>query len=133
MIGLSRKQKKTLWRILAAGALCIVVALLPLEGGWRALAFAVPYLIVGWDVLRGAALNILHGQVFDEKFLMAVATLERVTRDAQVLGEKKVKISRDEVKAIVRGSSLRVWSDALLKRQYGKLRERTVRNLEAAR
>ena len=75
MIGLSRKQKKTLWRILAAGALCIVAALLPLEGGWRALAFAVPYLIVGWDVLRGAALNILHGQVFDEKFLMAVATL----------------------------------------------------------
>ena len=75
MIGLSRKQKKTLWCILAAGALCIVAALLPLEGGWRALAFAVPYLIVGWDVLRGAALNILHGQVFDEKFLMAVATL----------------------------------------------------------
>ena len=75
MIGLSRKQKKTLWRILAAGALCVVAALLPLEGAWRALAFAVPYLIVGWDVLRGAALNILHGQVFDEKFLMAVATL----------------------------------------------------------
>ena len=65
--------------------------------------------------------------------LMAVATLERVTRDAQVLGEKKVKITRAEVKAIVRGSSLRVWSDALLKRQYGKLRARTVRNLEAAR
>lgn len=65
--------------------------------------------------------------------LMAVATLERVTRDAQVLGEKKVKITRAEVKSIVRGSSLRVWSDALLKRQYGKLRARTVRNLEAAR
>ena len=39
------------------------------------LLFAVPYLIVGYDVLWGAMRNILHGQVFDEKFLMAVATL----------------------------------------------------------
>jgi len=72
---MSRKQKKTLLRIIAAALLCIVAALLPLEGVWKALAFAVPYLIIGYDVLRGAALGILHGQVFDEKFLMAIATL----------------------------------------------------------
>ncbi len=72
---MSRKQKKTLLRIIAAAVLCIVAALLPLEGVWKALAFAVPYLIVGYDVLWGAARNIGNGQVFDEKFLMAVATL----------------------------------------------------------
>jgi len=72
---MSRKQKKTLLRIIAAAVLSIVAALLPLEGVWKALAFAVPYLIIGYDVLRGAALGILHGQVFDEKFLMAIATL----------------------------------------------------------
>ena len=72
---MSRKQKKTLLRMIAAAVLCIVAALLPLEGTWKALAFAVPYLIVGYDVLWGAARNIGHGQVFDEKFLMAVATL----------------------------------------------------------
>ncbi len=72
---MSRKQKKTLLRIIAAALLCIVAALLPLEGVWKALAFAVPYLIIGYDVLRGAALGIIHGQVFDEKFLMAIATL----------------------------------------------------------
>ena len=72
---MSRKQKKTLLRMIAAAVLCIVAAHLPLEGIWKALAFAVPYLIVGYDVLWGAARNIGHGQVFDEKFLMAVATL----------------------------------------------------------
>ena len=72
---MTRKQKNTLLRIVVSAVLCVAAALLPLEGGWKALAFAVPYLIVGYDVLRGAALNILHGQVFDEKFLMAVATL----------------------------------------------------------
>ena len=72
---MSRRQKKTLLRIIAAAVLCIVAALLPLEGIWRALAFAVPYLVIGYDVLWGAARNIAHGQVFDEKFLMAIATL----------------------------------------------------------
>ena len=69
------RQKKTLFRILAAALLTLVAALLPLEGLWRGLAFAVPYLVIGWDVLWGAIRNILNGQVFDEKFLMAVATL----------------------------------------------------------
>ena len=72
---MTRRQKKTLWRIAAAALLTAAAALLPLEGLPRALAFAVPYLIIGWDVLWSAARNIAHGQVFDEKFLMALATL----------------------------------------------------------
>ena len=69
------KQKKTLYRILAAALLTLAAALLPLEGIWRGIAFAVPYLIIGWDVLWGALRNILNGQVFDEEFLMALATI----------------------------------------------------------
>ena len=72
---MTRKQKRTLWRIAAAAVLCVVIALLPVEGLWRGLLFAIPYLIVGYDVLWSAIRNILHGQVFDEKFLMAIATL----------------------------------------------------------
>ncbi|MBR1457561.1 MAG: cadmium-translocating P-type ATPase, partial [Oscillospiraceae bacterium] len=72
---MTRKQKRTLWRIAAAAVTCVAAALLPAEGVWRGLLFAVPYLIVGYDVLWSAIRNILHGQVFDEKFLMAIATL----------------------------------------------------------
>ena len=72
---MTRKQKRTLWRIVAAAVLCVVIALLPVEGFWRGVLFAVPYLIVGYDVLWSAVRNILHGQVFDEQFLMAIATL----------------------------------------------------------
>ena len=49
--------------------------LAPLEGVWRLLLFLVPYAVVGWDVLWKAVRNILHGQVFDENFLMALATV----------------------------------------------------------
>ncbi len=72
---MTKKQKRTLLRILLAGLLLAAAALLPLEGLWKALAFAVPWLVIGWDVLRDAIRNILHGQVFDEKFLMALATV----------------------------------------------------------
>lgn len=72
---MSGKQKKKLLRILLAAALTLIAALLPLEGGWRLAAFAIPYLAAGWDVLWGAARNIAHGQLFDEQFLMGIATL----------------------------------------------------------
>ena len=72
---MTRRQKKTLLRILAAAVLTVAASLLPVTGLVRALVFVVPYLIVGWDVLWSAVRNIAHGQVFDEKFLMAVATL----------------------------------------------------------
>ena len=72
---MTNKQKKTLIRIVSAGVLTVIAALIPLDGIWKRLAFAVPYLVIGWDVLWSAVRNIAHGQVFDEKFLMAVATL----------------------------------------------------------
>ena len=72
---MSARQKKKLLRILLAAALLAGAALLPAEGLWKALAFAVPWLVIGWDVLWSALRNILRGQVFDEKFLMALATV----------------------------------------------------------
>ena len=72
---MTKKQKKTLIRIVSAGVLTVIAVLIPLDGIWKGLAFAVPYLVIGWDVLWSAVRNIAHGQVFDEKFLMAVATL----------------------------------------------------------
>ena len=79
---LTRKQKKTLWRILASGVLLIAAALAPVEGLWRLPLFLAPYFLVGWDILWKAARNIAHGQVFDENFLMCVATI-----GALILGE----------------------------------------------
>ncbi len=74
---MSKKQKKILIRIIAAGILLIIAALLPLEENslLRLAAFLVPYGIIGWDVLWKAIRNIKNGQVFDENFLMAVATV----------------------------------------------------------
>ena len=72
---MSKKQKRILIRILIAAALTAGAWLAPLDGAWEAAAFAVPYLVIGYDVLWGSLRNILHGQVFDEMFLMSVATL----------------------------------------------------------
>ena len=74
---MSKKQKNILIRIIAAGVLLIVAALLPLEEKSlaRLVTFLVPYGIIGWDVLWKAARNIKNGQVFDENFLMTVATV----------------------------------------------------------
>ena len=74
---MSKKQKNILIRIISAGILLIIAALLPLEEKslLRLAAFLVPYGIIGWDVLWKAIRNIKNGQVFDENFLMAVATV----------------------------------------------------------
>ena len=96
---MTKKQKRTLWRILLSAALLAVVALLPLPTLWLPGAlplvsvshvsqdgsaafslapwvlYLVPYLLIGWDVLWKAVRNIAHGQVFDENFLMAIATV----------------------------------------------------------
>ena len=72
---MTKKQKKMLTRILIAGALMILFSLLPLEGALRFALFMVPYLVVGYDILRKAAKGIWNRQVFDECFLMAVATV----------------------------------------------------------
>ncbi|WP_295580186.1 heavy metal translocating P-type ATPase [uncultured Oscillibacter sp.] len=75
MASLSKKQKTMLWRILTAAVLLIAAKLLPLEGPAAAACFLAPYAVIGWDVLWRAVRNIAHGQVFDENFLMALATV----------------------------------------------------------
>ena len=76
---LTRKQKKMLYRIITAFALLVVAAIVThlIELPWwvNLLIFIVPYVISGYDVLKTAVINLLHGQVFDEKFLMMVATV----------------------------------------------------------
>ncbi|MEE1014068.1 MAG: heavy metal translocating P-type ATPase [Clostridia bacterium] len=72
---MTRKQKRMLRRILVSLGLFVLALLLPLEGIWRLAAFLVPYGVIGWDILKKAGLNIGHGQVFDENFLMALASL----------------------------------------------------------
>ena len=72
---MSKKQKRMLSRVLASAVLFVVVLLLPTEGWLRLLTFLIPYAIIGWDVLWRAVRNIAHGQVFDENFLMSLATV----------------------------------------------------------
>lgn len=76
---MTKKQKKTLYRILAAAALLIAVACLtefvPMPQLAQFALHLIPYLVIGWDVLRKAFLGIIHGEVFDENFLMAIATV----------------------------------------------------------
>ena len=73
---MTKKQKKMLYRIIAALALVLVLKLLPpLPTSVELLLYCIPYLVVGWDVLRKALLGIKNRQPFDECFLMAVATV----------------------------------------------------------
>ncbi len=62
-------------KLVVSAVLLVAAYLLPLEGVWRLAAFLLPYLIVGYEVLWEAASNIIHGEVFDEAFLMALATI----------------------------------------------------------
>ena len=72
---MTRKQKKMLVRIAASAVLLIAAVLVPYQGLWRFALFLPAYFVIGWDVLWKAARNIAHGQVFDENFLMALATV----------------------------------------------------------
>lgn len=62
-------------RIAASAVLLVAAVLIPYEGPWRFVLFLPAYFVIGWDVLWKAARNIAHGQVFDENFLMALATV----------------------------------------------------------
>lgn len=64
-----------LTRIVISAVLVVICYLLPLEGIWRFIAFMIPYIIVGYDILRKAFKGIMNKQVFDENFLMATATV----------------------------------------------------------
>ena len=81
---MNRKQKKVLIRILAAAVLMILFSLLPIEGYLAFGLFMIPYLIIGYDILKKAVKGILNRQVFDENFLMAVATVGAI-----ILGDYK--------------------------------------------
>ncbi|MBQ4290488.1 MAG: cadmium-translocating P-type ATPase [Clostridia bacterium] len=72
---MTKKQKKALIRILIAAALLTVLMLTPSFGQLKLILYAAVYLEIGYDVLRKAGLGILRGRVFDENFLMALATL----------------------------------------------------------
>ena len=72
---MTRKQKKMLVRIAVSAVLLIAAALVPYQGLWRFALFLPAYFVIGWDVLWRAVRNIAHGQVFDENFLMALATV----------------------------------------------------------
>ena len=73
---MTRKQKKVFIRILIAAVLVLALLFIPIENPWLRLAlFMVPYLVIGYDILRKAFLGVIHGEVFDENFLMAVATV----------------------------------------------------------
>ena len=72
---MNRKQKRSLYTILAAAALFVVALLLPVEGVWELLIYLIPYGLIGWRVIWKAVKNISRGQVFDENFLMCVASI----------------------------------------------------------
>ena len=72
---MTKKQKKMAFRIVIAAILMIVFALLPIDGIFRFVMFLIPYLIIGYDILLKALKGIKNRQVFDENFLMAVATV----------------------------------------------------------
>lgn len=79
---MSKKQKKVLIRIIIAAILVVAVSFIPVTGYAKLGLFLIPYLVIGYDILRKAGLGIINGKVFDENFLMAIATI-----GAMALGE----------------------------------------------
>ena len=79
---MTKKQKKMLKRILIASVLMVVLAFLPVTGLLKFALYMVPYLVIGHDILRKAFLGVKNKQMFDESFLMAVATVGAI-----ILGE----------------------------------------------
>ena len=72
---MNKKQKRVLARIIAAAILMVGLAFLPVQGYLRFALYMIPYLVIGYDILKKAVKGILNRQVFDENFLMAVATV----------------------------------------------------------
>ncbi len=80
---MTKKQKKVLIRIIVSAVLVVALSLISVENPYvRLVLFLIPYFIIGYDILRKAVLGIINGQVFDENFLMAIATVGAI-----VLGE----------------------------------------------
>ena len=81
---MNKKQKKMLTRIIIATVLLVILSFLPVDGYLKMALYMVPYLVIGYDILKKAWKGILNKQVFDENFLMAVATIGAI-----VLGDYK--------------------------------------------
>lgn len=77
--GMTKKQIKMITRIIVSAVSCVAAFLIThfvsMAWYWRLAIFSVPYLIIGYDILIGAIRNILHGHIFDEEFLMVIATI----------------------------------------------------------
>lgn len=77
---MNKKQKKVLLRIVITAILLVVLKILPIDNGYlKFVLFLIPYLVIGYDILRKAIKGIFNKQVFDENFLMAVATVGAIT------------------------------------------------------
>ena len=85
---MNKKQKKMLIRIIVAAILVVAFSLLPIEGYVQFGLFMIPYLVIGYDILKKAGKGIMNRQVFDENFLMAVATMGAI-----LLGDYKEGVS----------------------------------------
>lgn len=73
---MTRKQKKMLVRIIISFVLLLAVIIIPIENKYiQLIAALIPFFIIGWDILYRSARNICHGQIFDENFLMSIATI----------------------------------------------------------
>ena len=77
---MTKKQKKMLWRIIATAVIILVIKLFSIGGIAGTLLYLAAYGIIGYDILRKAGKGIVRGQVFDENFLMAVATVGAFAR-----------------------------------------------------
>ena len=85
---MNKKQKKMLIRIIVAAILVVAFSLLPIEGYVKFGLFMIPYLVIGYDILKKAGKGIMNRQVFDVNFLMAVATMGAI-----LLGDYKEGVS----------------------------------------
>lgn len=72
---MNKKQKKRLFQIIVAAVMTILLNLIPVTGVPRLILYIAAYMVIGYDILRKAARGIFNGRVFDENFLMAIATI----------------------------------------------------------
>lgn len=79
---MTKKQKKVLYRIIIAAVFMVILHFIPVNGWLKLVFYLIPYGVIGYDILKKAVLGIVHGEIFDENFLMAVATV-----GAMLLGE----------------------------------------------
>jgi Cd2+/Zn2+-exporting ATPase len=72
---MTSRQKRTLIRIIISAAFLLTAFIIPVSGIWRLTAFLVPYLTIGYDIILKSLKNIFQGEIFDENFLMTIASI----------------------------------------------------------